>query len=73
MSTMPQQTEVRVLSTINLGQHHLILMSDQSLDLISHGHSPHIAEMVLRLDRCEAYRLLLLLHELFKERSEETP
>jgi hypothetical protein len=66
-STTPQRVDVAVLREIDLGHHHLFLMSDQSIDLIPSEEAPYVAESVLSLESCEAYRLMISLQEIFKE------
>ena len=63
------KTGVTVIREINLGQHVLLLMSDQSIDLMRDESIPCVAENVLSLDNCEAYHLMISLQEMFKEAS----
>lgn len=66
--TMFQNTTVTVRREINLGQHCLFLLSDQSIDLMCNVQQTScIADNVLRLDNCEAYRLMISLQEMFQE------
>ena len=56
---------------VDLGQHCLFLMSDQSIDLMRNGEqAPYAAGHVISLDSCEAYRLMISLQEMFKEVSD---
>ena len=65
--TIPQRTDVTVVHEIDLGTHHLLLMSDQSIDVMSNEAVSYVADNVMSLDTCEAYRLMLSLQEMFKE------
>lgn len=62
-------THMTVVREINLGQHILFLMSDQSIDVMRSESTPYVADNVLSLDHCEAYRLMISLQEMFKEAS----
>lgn len=56
-----------LLREIDLGVHHLLLKSDQSIELM-HGEQGHSEPAyVLCLDATETYRLMQCLNELFKE------
>jgi len=56
---------------IDLGQHYLFLMSDQSIDLMrNREQAPCVAGNVISLDNCEAYRLMISLQEMFEEVSD---
>jgi hypothetical protein len=60
-----------VLHEIDLGAHHLFVMSDQSIDLMADDQAPRVADNVLTLDACETYRLLLSLQEVFKQETDQ--
>jgi hypothetical protein len=66
-NTTPQHTSVTGLHEINLGAHYLLIMSDQSIDSMADEGTPYVADNVLSLDTKEAYRLLICLHEVFKQ------
>lgn len=72
VNTTPQHTSVTVLREINLGAHYLFVMSDQSIDLMADENTPYVAENVLSLDSCEAYRLLISLQEVFKQGTDQS-
>ena len=59
--------DATVLHTITLGQHDLLLKSDQSIEMMHSEAVPNDTKYVFSLDRCEAYRLMICLQELFKE------
>jgi hypothetical protein len=63
----PRHTSTTVLRETNLGAHYLFLMSDQSIDLMADEDTPYVADNVLSLDSCEAYRLMISLQEVFKQ------
>jgi signal transduction histidine kinase len=65
-----QQTVATVLREIDLGRHHLFLLSDQSIDLMRDEQTPYVADNVLSLDDGEAYRLMISLQEMFQEARE---
>jgi hypothetical protein len=67
MSAISRESPVTVVQEINLGAHQLFIMSDQSIEVLADAHAPSGAEHVLSLDSCEAYRLLISLHEAFKQ------
>jgi hypothetical protein len=71
VNTMPQHTSSTVLREINLGAHYLFVMSDQSIDLMADDDTPYVADDVLSLDSCEAYRLLICLQEVFKQGTDQ--
>lgn len=54
-----------ILREINLGAHHLLLNSDQSIELMRAAQGTSEPEYVLCLDAIETYRLLMALHEAF--------
>lgn len=64
-----QQADAIILHEINLGQHHLFLMSDQSIELMRKEETVYIANNIISLNNIETYRLLICLQELFKEDS----
>jgi hypothetical protein len=49
----------------------LFVMSDQSIDLMADDDTPYVADDVLSLDSCEAYRLLICLQEVFKQGTDQ--
>jgi hypothetical protein len=55
------------LQKINLGQHRLVLLSDQSIELMCDEPASSEVEQVFNLDSYEAYRLMICLQEMFKE------
>lgn len=57
--------EVQHLLEINLGTHHLLLNSDQSIELMRGEQGDSEPEYVLCLDATETYRLLMVLYEAF--------
>ena len=59
-------SSVTVLHEIDLGAHHLFVMSDQSIDLLADEDTPYVADNMLSLDADETYRLLISLQEVFK-------
>ena len=63
----PQRTDVAILREVHLGRYYLLLMNDHSLDLMRSEGASHVADNVLSLDNCEAYRLMISLQEMFKE------
>ncbi|HEU5227222.1 MAG TPA: hypothetical protein VFU49_05365 [Ktedonobacteraceae bacterium] len=52
---------------ITLGAHHLLLKSDQSIELMHAGHDHTQPEYVLCLDAIETYRLMRCLCDLFQQ------
>jgi len=52
---------------ITLGAHHLVLNSDQSIELMRTKQAASEPAYVLCLDATESYRLMLSLNELFKQ------
>ena len=57
---------VTVLHELELGQHTLFIMSDQSIDLFDFsGEAPHLADNGIHLNCEEAYRLFISLKEMF--------
>jgi hypothetical protein len=52
---------------IDLGAHHLLLNSDQSIELMRAAQGQAEPASVLCLDTTEAYRLMQCLNELFKQ------
>ncbi|HEY7413682.1 MAG TPA: hypothetical protein VH593_00700 [Ktedonobacteraceae bacterium] len=63
----PENTPATVSQKINLGQHHLVLLSDQSIELMRDEQATSQTEYVFNLDNYEAYRLMICLQEMFKE------
>jgi hypothetical protein len=72
MSTASRESTITVLHEINLGAHHLFIMSDQSIDLLATEQAPLGAGNVLSLDSCETYRLLLSLQEVFRQGTDQS-
>lgn len=66
-----RDTHVTVLQDIDLGAHHLFVMSDQSIDLMADEQAPYVADNMLSLDACETYRLLISLQEVFKQGTDQ--
>lgn len=66
-SMMPQHADVVVVHEIDLGRYRLLLLSDQSIDVMRSEEAPSGAENVLNLDSCEAYHLMISLQQMFKE------
>ena len=52
---------------IDLGAHHLLLKSDQSIELMPFEQGQAEPTYVLCLDATEAYRLMQCLNDLFKQ------
>jgi hypothetical protein len=68
--TTARANSVTVLHEIDLGAHHLFIMSDQSIDLLAdEEQAPYVAENVISLDADETYRLLISLQEVFKQKT----
>jgi len=66
--TTARESSVTVLHEVDLGAHHLFIMSDQSIDLLAdEEQAPYVAENVISLDADETYRLLISLQEVFKQ------
>jgi hypothetical protein len=65
-------TQVAILHEIDLGAHHLFIMSDQSIDLMADEQAPYVADNMLSLDACETYRLLISLQEAFKQGTDQS-
>lgn len=64
-----RESSLTVLHEIDLGAHHLFVMSDQSIDLLAdEERAPYVAENVLSLDADETYRLLISLQEVFQQK-----
>ena len=62
-----ENTPATVSQKINLGQHRLVLLSDQSIELMGDEQAFSDVEQVFNLDSYEAYRLMICLQEMFKE------
>jgi hypothetical protein len=61
------QNTVPVQHTLRLGQHTLVILADNSIDLFEqHGAAPDQVGDSLHLDREETYRLFISLWEQFK-------
>ena len=67
-----RDSTVTVLQEIDLGAHHLFIMSDQSIDLMADEQTPYMADNMLSLDACEIYRLLISLQEVFKQGTDQS-
>ncbi len=67
-----RDAQVTVLQEIDLGAHHLFIMSDQSIDLMAGKQAPYVTDNVLSLDACETYRLLISLQEVFKQGTDQS-
>ncbi len=66
-----RKNSVTVLEEIDLGAHHLFIMSDQSIDLLADEDAPYVADNLLSLDADETYRLLISLQEVFKQETNQ--
>jgi len=67
-STIPTDEALHTLPhAIDLGAHHLLLNSDQSIELMCTAQGQAEPEYVLCLDATEAYRLMQCLRNLFKQ------
>ena len=65
-----RENSTTVLHEIDLGAHHLFIMSDQSIDLLAdEEQAPYVADNVISLDADETYRLLISLQEVFKQKT----
>jgi len=71
VSVASRDSSVTVLHEIDLGVHHLFIMSDQSIDLLADERTPYVADNVLSLDACETYRLMMCLQEIFKQTTDQ--
>ncbi len=59
---------VSVLHELDIGQHTLFIMSDNSMNLLANDeHTPYLADNGMRLDSEETYRLFASLYEQFKQ------
>ena len=68
--TTARESSVTVLHEIDLGAHHLFIMSDQIIDLLAdEEQAPYVADNVISLDADETYRLLISLQEVFKQKT----
>ena len=67
-----RHSTVTVLHEIDLGAHHLFIMSDQSIDLMADEDAPYVADNMLSLDAEETYRLLISLQEVFKQEIDQS-
>ena len=62
---LTNETSTMPCNEIDLGQHHLIMLDDQSIELM---HRPYaLGGYVLHLESGEAYRLMRCLQEMFNE------
>lgn len=62
-----RDAQVTVLHEIDLGAHHLFIMSDLSIDLMADEDAPYLADNMFSLDADETYHLLISLQEVFKQ------
>jgi hypothetical protein len=67
ISMTARDSSVTILHEIDLGAHHLFIMSDQSIDLLADEDAPYAADNLLSLEAEETYRLLISLREVFKQ------
>jgi hypothetical protein len=67
-----RDSSVTVLHEIDLGAHHLFIMSDQSIDLLADEDAPYVADNLLSLDASETYRLLISLQEVFRQETDQS-
>jgi hypothetical protein len=68
--TTARDSSVTVLHEIDLGAHHLFIISDRSIDLLAdEEQAPYVADNVVSLDAGETYRLLISLQEVFKQKT----
>jgi len=65
------ESSVTVMQEVDLGAHHLFIMSDQSIDLLAVEQAPSVADNMLSLDAGETYRLLISLQEVFKQETNQ--
>ena len=66
-----RESSVTILHEIDLGAHHLFIMSDRSIDLLADEQASYVADNVLSLDASETYRLLISLQEVFKQETDQ--
>jgi hypothetical protein len=66
-----RDAQITVLHEIDLGAHHLFIMSDQSIDLMVDEQAPYVADNMLSLDAYETYRLFISLQEAFKQGTDQ--
>lgn len=62
-----RDAQATVLREVDLGAHHLFIMSDLSIDLMAGEDAPYLADNMFSLDADETYRLLISLQEVFKQ------
>lgn len=68
MRQQPALEDLPILQELDLGWHILLLLSDGSIDLVTHGEqTPDLAWRGLHLDSDETYRLFISLYEQFKQ------
>jgi hypothetical protein len=67
----PDEAQPPIAREIDLGAHHLLLNSDQSIELMRAAQGQAEPAYVLCLDATEAYRLMQCLNDLFKQTSNE--
>ena len=61
------QHDTVILHELDLGQHMLLIMEDQSIDLLDlSGRAPYLANAGIHLSAEETYRLFISLRELFQ-------
>ncbi len=68
-ATPTDEAQHPIAREIDLGAHHLLLKSDQSIELMCTAQGQAEPEYVLCLDTTEAYRLMQCLCELFQEKT----
>lgn len=66
-----RENSATVLHEIDLGAHHLFIMSDRSIDLLADEDAPYVADNLLSLDADETFRLLISLQEVFKQETSQ--
>jgi hypothetical protein len=71
VSMASRDSSVTVLHEIDLGVHHLFIMSDQSIDVLVDEQAPYVADNMLSLDASETYRLMICLQEVFKQETDQ--
>jgi hypothetical protein len=59
--------EASVLRELDLGQHTLFIMSNQTIDLLANDEEAYHADNVMTLDHEETYKLLTSLQTLFQQ------
>ena len=67
MQQQPAPEGVSALYELDLGLHTLIVMSNQTIDLLAHEEASYVADNLMTLDHEEAYKLLTSLQTLFRQ------